>query len=73
MCLNDSIFSNELQKALIIPLYKKSDSTNIENYRPISFVTIFLIIYQKCMSTKITKYFQSCGLFTDGQFRFRQQ
>ena len=34
--LTNGIFPDKLKQALVIPVYKKGDETQIENYRPIS-------------------------------------
>jgi hypothetical protein len=40
--LYTGIFPDHLKTALVKPLYKKRDETNMTNYRPISLMVFFL-------------------------------
>ena len=39
--LKFGIFPDQLKLAIVVPVYKKGDNTNIENYRPISLLPSF--------------------------------
>jgi hypothetical protein len=43
--LNSGVFPNESKTAKAKPLYKKEDMYNIQNYRPISALSIFFQNY----------------------------
>ena len=45
--LFSSIFPSELKKADLIPINKKKNKFNIENYRPIIILPVLSKIYEK--------------------------
>ena len=59
---NDSIlhceFPNPLKKADITPGHKKSDRTNIDNYRPVSILPCISKIYERTLEEQISTYIQ---------------
>lgn len=72
MCFKESIFPKVLKKAIVTPIFKKGDSSDVTNYRPISLLPIISKIVEKCMANKITKYFEENKLYCDSQFGFRK-
>ena len=56
-------FPSDLQYANVTPLYKKDDSTNKENYRPIS---IFINIWKADVSTNYIVYIEFTIAFRKG-------
>ena len=51
------LFSSELKIADAIPVFKKNDWSNNENYRPLSILLNFLKIYWRCFYNQMYKYF----------------
>ena len=45
----DAAFPSELKKADVIPVFKRKDRDNVENYRPISILTNLSKIYERCL------------------------
>jgi hypothetical protein len=41
------VFPEQLQYAVLIPLHKKGDVSNVANYRPISLLPVFLKFFLK--------------------------
>jgi len=39
--------------ARVVPLYKKSDNTDVGNYRPVSILTIFSKIFERVVYDQI--------------------
>ena len=70
--LQTSVFPQKLKQAEVIPLYKKLDSLNKENYRPVSLLPhlskVFeRIIYKQIksyMGDKLAKYLTDCRKLT---------
>ena len=58
--------------ARVVPLYKSGDSTNVNNYRPISILPIFSKNFEKIVYQQIFGYFQKFGLLSKNQFGFRK-
>ena len=53
----DATFPSELKKADVIPVFKKKDWNNVENYRPVSILPNFSKIYERCLYDQMYKYF----------------
>ena len=65
--LTYGIFPDKLKQALVIPVYKKGDETQIENYRPISLLSCFSKIFKKVMSNRITEHMLENNLINNNQ------
>ena len=50
------LFPSDLKYANVTPLHKKDDTTNKENYQPISILPSISKIYERIMFQQITKY-----------------
>ena len=66
-------FPPELKIAKMVPVYKSGSHTLTTNYRPISILSTFAKIFQKCTYTRLYNYFSSKNLFSSEQFGFRQR
>ena len=53
----DATFPSELKNADVIPVFKKKDRNNVENYRPVSILPNLLKIYERCLYDQMYKYF----------------
>ena len=53
-CIIQGFFPNFLKKAIVSPLYKKKDSFNKENYRPISLLTTFSKVFEKAIELQLS-------------------
>ena len=54
----EQIFPESLKRADIIPIYKKEDRTNKENYRPVSLLPTVSRLFQGDMSNQINSYIE---------------
>ena len=50
--LSNNSFSNEAKVAIIRPIYQKKSRDQIENYRPVSILSYFSIVYEKFLLQK---------------------
>ena len=50
---NTGIFPQEMKTAKVIPIYKSSDKTLIQNYRPVSLLPAFSKLIEKLMYKKM--------------------
>ena len=61
-CINaaifENIFPNELKLGDVSPIFKKDDSTNKENFRPISVLSAVSKIYEKILTDQINSYME---------------
>lgn len=64
-------FPNILKIAKIVPVYKnKGDKMLVENYRPISILTILSKILEKAISDRLCKFFMKYNLLSNTQHGF---
>ena len=71
--INTSIFPTKLKLAKVIPLYKKGDTSSIENDRPISILSSFSKVIEKIIFNQLFIFFQSNNLFYNSQYGFRKK
>lgn len=66
------IFPENLKKAIIVPIFKKGDRKQLENYRPISLLSTFSKIFEKIMKVRILSFLNQNKILSDAQFGFRE-
>ena len=71
-CMINGTFPDILKVGKIIPIYKKGNPENIENYRPISILPIFGKIFEKIIYNRLYSFIASKGILTECQFGFRK-
>ena len=71
LCFAEGYFPEALKYTKVIPLFKKGDSSSIDNYRPISIVPIFGKIIEIILKNRLSFYFESNSLLNTSQFGFR--
>ena len=70
-CFHTGIFPDNLKIAKVIPLHKKDDPTDINNYRPISLLPSISKVLEKIVLDHIKSYFTSHNLLYNNQYGFR--
>ena len=70
-CINTGIYPENMKTAKVIPLHKKDELTNIENYRPISLLPALSKILEKVIFNQLNYYFNSNNIFCGSQYGFR--
>ena len=65
-------FPQELKKAKIVPIYKNGSHSLTTNYCPISILSSFLKICEKCAYKKLYEYLSSKSILSHDQFGFQQ-
>ena len=70
--ISSGIIPDRLKIAKIIPIYKKNDKENIQNYRPIALLPIFSKLFEKILHQRIYDFFVTKKLLIDEQFGFRK-
>jgi hypothetical protein len=66
------VYPNGLKNALIIPLYKRGDKEDMNNYRSISLLPVISLIFEKLIYRRLMDYFEKTGFFHSSQFGFRK-
>ena len=64
-------FPECLKIAQVTPVHKKGDTTICSNYRPISILSVFSKIFEKCMYKRIYSFLNKYKLIYKRQFGFR--
>lgn len=71
LSLEQNVFPDKLKLAVIKPLHKGGDPTNINNYRPISLLSNFSKIFEKIIKSRLMAYLEANKLLSKNQFGFR--
>lgn len=71
LCFSQSIVPLAFKKALVHPVYKSGDRDSVDNYRPISVLTTFSKIFEKCLNYRLTNYLNKYKILSDNQHGFR--
>lgn len=73
---NDMITSGQypesLKTARVVPLHKSGDRRSVNNYRPISTLSVLNKILEKLLSTRIMDFLESSKLIYTHQYGFRR-
>ena len=64
------IFPDDLKIAKVIPLSKKGDTLDINNYRPISLLTCFSKIFEKAIFTRLSTFLDKHSVLIPSQYGF---
>lgn len=70
-CLTECVFPVCLKRAIVIPIHKKGDKTNSNNYRPISILPIFGKILEKLMKKQIMSFLEINHILDGRQHGYR--
>ena len=71
--LNNGIFPDKLKIAKVIPIYKKDDKQDFNNYRLISLLPALSKIFERIVHNQLFEYFTSNHLFYNHQYGFREK
>ena len=66
-----SIFPNEWKLARVTPIYKKGKKDDMDNYRPISVISVVAKIFEKLIFEQLYEYLNNNNLITASQSGFR--
>lgn len=64
-------FPKVLSEALIVPIFKKGDTTDPGNYRGISLLSNVLKLFTSILNTRLSKWAEDNNILSDAQFGFR--
>lgn len=73
LSLEVGLFPDILKMASVLPLYKKDDTKNIENYRQISILSILSKILERVVYNRIESFLDKHKVLTDSQHGFRKR
>ena len=61
-----------MKLSIIRPLHKKGNTKELENYRPISLLTVFTKILEKIIYKRLYSYLEKYKILSDDQFGFME-
>ena len=56
----------------IIPVFKNEDEFDPNNYRPISLLSVFNVIFEKLMYKRLKSFIDKDDIFSKSQYGFRE-
>ena len=73
---NDSVssgnFPEKLKLGRVVPLHKSGSQTLINNYRPITTLSVFSKVFEKLVHIRMTKFINKFKLINQNQFGFQK-
>ena len=70
-CISKSVFPYTLKKKHVFPIFKKGDTTDPVNYRPISITPTLSKLFEKNFSSQIHEFLANSNILNPKQFGFR--
>jgi hypothetical protein len=71
LSMSHGVFPRCLKMTSVIPILKKRDGECLNNYRPISLLSIFSKLFEKLVHRRIMKHVTTNQILTDSQHGFR--
>lgn len=68
----NGIVPTAFKESVIIPIYKDGDKTQPSNYRPISLLSNFAKIFEKCLRKRLLSYFDKNKVIDKFQYGFKE-
>ena len=72
LSLTDGIFTNCLKLSKVIPLHKKGNVNDVENFRPISLLSGISKKFERIMFNRVMKYLEVNSILSKHQHGFRR-
>ena len=69
--LQSGLFPTDWAKAILIPIFKKGNMNDPNNYRGISLVSNFGKLFTSVLNQRLIEWSQTFDIITDAQFGFR--
>jgi hypothetical protein len=69
---NSGVFPDEWKTVKVKPLYKKGNRHDMNNYRPISIISVFAKLLERAMYNRLISFFHKYNIFTEAQNGFRK-
>jgi hypothetical protein len=72
MCFEQGLYPDILKIGRVIPVHKSGDKKCMNNYRPISTLSLINKIFERVLSDRIISFFEKHKLLCDNQFSYRK-
>ena len=73
LSFNEGKFPTQLKSANVIPVFKKGDKLEANNYRPISLVSNISKIIEKLIHRRLNSFLEQNNIYYPSQFGFRDR
>ena len=73
LAIREGTYPDKLKIAKVIPIFKKGDQTSVNNYRPISILSIINKIFEKILYSRLIKFVDKSNILYKYQFGFRKK
>ena len=70
---DSGIVPDQLKIVKVIPIYKASDSSQLQNYRPISLLPAFSKLFERIKYNKVMSFLNSNNILYKHQYGFRSK
>lgn len=70
LILEKGIVPSDFKISIITPIYKSGSITSIGNYRPISLISNFAKVFEKCIKERLTTFLKNNNILSSNQFGF---
>ena len=65
-------FPDKIKIAIVIPVHKSRSKLDVNNYRPISLLSVFSKIIEKVMHVRLSTFFEEHNIIYPSQFGFQK-
>lgn len=72
ICMSQGIFPEELKLTRIVPVHKKGDFNDLNNYRPIAIIPTLAKIFEIAIKNRIYSYIEKVGILCTEQYGYRK-
>ena len=69
--LSTGIFPDRLKYAVVKPIFKNGDKSDVSNYRPISLLPAFSKVLERVLCVRMYQHLANNSILVDEQFGFR--
>lgn len=72
-CFEDGKFPSTLKMSIVMPLFKRGERHDLNNYRPIALIPVLSKIFEKVMQVRLISFLSKHCIITEEQFGFRKE
>lgn len=72
LSFENGVFPEQLKKTIIKPVFKRDDSTDANNYRPIALLSSISKIFEKAMCSRLNSFLQAKNIICQEQNGFQK-
>lgn len=72
LSFTQGVFPSALKTAKVVPIFKKNDPSNVNNYRPISILPVLSKVFEKVFLKRLEHFLERFEILSPQQFGFRK-